>query len=412
MKKQSRLTFRVTAFQSQGSGIRHVLTNKVTNMPMFASSIYEAHLAIKTESHNSRIKDLGFFAYMYTWAGKFQVELDDLLLNGVGLSQSHIRSYVSWLEEPFRGANGSVSITNRKSINANIITCSGICTWFIKQYSNPTEDLNRRALAIQSLVQFQKSIWNDALIKVKDDYIAPDLTDEEVAAIERFLTPKNRSHEVGETLAVRDYLFWRLAIEFGLRKGEILALRLEDCPLRSSPVIKIVRIEKRGGNYKDPRKNPPRPKTLSRELGFLFENTAFPKLINEYVSSNRYGFRYVRDKKVRLMILPHEFLIVSEAGNPLSVRAADDIAKKIRLGTGIDFHWHIARHAFFNRAYEGMASLKDVNERNIRKADILWWGGWENEKSLDIYTKRARADRARGILANWQDGRNIWSALN
>lgn len=67
-------------------------------------------------------------------------------------------------------------------------------------------------------------------------------------------------------------------IELGLRIGEVLALRLEDCPARIRPTFKIIRIEEREGS-RDPRsKRPARPKTLGRELSPSFQTACSTQL--------------------------------------------------------------------------------------------------------------------------------------
>lgn len=412
MAVKTRLSFQVKSFKSNTYGIRHILTDRETEAPSFSASIYEEHLAHKTESHNSRSAALYIFATLKSWAKQFRVDLEDLLLRGVGLTPAHIRSYTSWLEGPHRLSSGGVPIEKRRSINRNLITCSVICDWFISIYSTPTHTDSDQSLSIQALRAYQKSIWEDAIVKVRVEPSAPDMTEEEIAKVQKFLLPENRAEIVGQQRAVRDYLIWRLAIEFGMRIGEILALRLQDCPTRDAMYFKVVRIEERKGKTGDPRGNPPRPKTLSRDLGILLSNSAFPRLILEYVSTHRYWVTSVKGAKKPIFILPHDLLIIAKSGRPLSIRAADDIASEIKKCTGVDFNWHLARHAFFNRAYDAMASLPNENERNIRKADLLVWGGWQSEQSLDIYTKRARADRSRLALSIWQQGGNSWTALN
>lgn len=378
---------------------------------MRAASLYEAHLAQKTDSHNTRIRELSYFASLYAWAEESGVDLDRLLLSGEGLEIPQVRSFAAWLRAPRTQANGVIPQEKRRSINATFGACSVICTWFVRQFSSPDSGKARRAIDVELLVQAQKRAWKEVRIKVRKDPAAPDMAEEEVAAVERFLKPQNRVETVGQTIAQRDYLMWRMAIEFGMRKGEILAMRTTDCPTRAAPYFKIVRIEERGPDYVDPRKNPPRPKTLSRDLGFIVENTAFPRLVTDYISTHRFRWVKRNGRKQKQLLLPHNFLVIAENGEPLSVRAADDVARAIRAGTGVDFNWHLARHAFFNRAYAGVMDSQDLEEQRAKLADLVYWGGWESEKSIEIYTRRARADRARHALRLWQRGGNAWTAL-
>ena len=197
-----------------------------------------------------------------------------------------------------------------------------------------------------------------------------------------------------------------------MRIGEVLAMRMQDIPTRGRPYFSIVRIEERGDDFKDPRITPPRPKTLSRDLGFLFSNTAFPRLINDYVTEHRYIWATSKGKKFKRFILPHKFLITTNGGKPLSQSSASHIAKTISTNTGIDFHWHLARHAFFNRAYFAATQAENDNSREIKMTDLVVWGGWSDDKSLQLYSERVRADRARFALSIFQNPDNRWGALS
>lgn len=404
--------FQVSVAVVPGAGVRHVLSERDTQLPKPAASLYEAHLAFKTDSHNTRARELAAFASLYAWAVTAKIDLDQLLLMGQGLTAPQVRAFAAWLRRPHAQANGVIPLSKRSSINIIYLTTSIICRWFIKQFASPPSgNQERRAIEIEMLLAAQKSAWKEVLIKVRKRSAAPDLTDQEVAAIEQFLKPENRSKTVSESIAWRDYLMWRMAIEFGMRKSEILAMRLSDCPTRAAPYFKIVRIEERGDGYVDPRSNPPRPKTLSRDLGLLLNHTVFPRLVADYVSTYRYAPVKVRGRHQKKFLLSHDFLITAESGDPLSLSSADDVAKAIKKGTGVDFNWHLARHAFFNRAYEGITEAASEEAKEAKIADIVQWGGWESPRSLKIYTKRVIAQRARQGLMVWQQGGNQWTAL-
>lgn len=407
-----KLRYQVNAFKNNTEGIRHILVSRETGIPMLASSLYETHLRMKSDSHNSRFIELYYFAHLYSWSESVDLDLDRILLSGSCLSIAQVRSFASWIKSTRTGSNGVIPIQKRKGINSIFGACSVISTWFIQQYAFANIENNRSALDKERLIQAQRRYWKEVQIKSSKDSIAPDLTEDEVSTIEQFLKPTNRANYVGDAIANRDYLIWRMAIEFGMRLGEILAMRTIDCPTRAAPYFRVVRIEMRGDNYFDPRKNPPRPKTRSRDLGVMLRNSVFPKLVSEYVSGYRYKEMKHFGKKTRQFLLQHNFLIISKHGAPLSIRAADAIAKNIKNNTGIDFNWHLARHAFFNRAYFAVTNIDNREEQKVKLADLVYWGGWSDESSLEIYTKRARADRARLALCTWQKGGTEWISLN
>jgi len=291
--------------------------------------------------------------------------------------------------------------------------CSVISCWFISQFASPkSKTQHERTIGIQILIDAQKRMWKDAKVRVRQDSVATDLTDEEISKIESYLRPENRSSAVSKAIANRDYLIWRMAIEFGMRLGEILAMRVEDCPTRNKPYFSIVRIEERGPDYFDPRTDAPRPKTLSRDLGYQLSDTAFPKLVSNYISEHRYIRVEHKGRKINRFSLSHKFLIIARNGNPLSGKMADKIAQSIKKATGVDFHWHLARHAFFNRAYSAVVDVENPTVKDARVADLVVWGGWEDPESLGIYSRRARRERAKTPLHLWQQGNNEWKALN
>ncbi|MCL1479187.1 MAG: site-specific integrase [Marinobacter sp.] len=405
------LPFQLASANIPGNGIRHLLLNRKTGFPMPAASLYEVNLAQRSGSYNTCRTALYNLAYLYSWAFGKGIDLDELLLLGRGLSRPHIRSFAAWLRNRNKTDSGQIALSKRTSINAKLQSCSAACVWFINQFAT-SPGISHREIETQILANSQKKAWTEAKLKSPRNNLAPDLTEQEISEIEAFLNPENHHRETNKDLAFRDYLFWRMAIEFGMRLGEILAMRISDCPSRNAPYFRIVRIEERGEHYHDPREKPPRPKTLSRDLGFLFDNTRFPHLVSNYITEHRLPWIWRHGKRVRKLILPHNFLITAQNGAPLSIRSAHRIAKDIREGTGINFYWHIARHAFFNRAYSEIATITNREEYRAKFDDLIWWGGWSNPDSLNQYIRRARADRARTPLRILQNGARKWIALN
>lgn len=404
------LPFQLASVNVLGKGIRHLLINRKNGLPMPAASLFEVNLSQRSGSYNTCRTALYDLAYLYSWASETGIDLDKLLLLGLGLSRPNIRSFTAWLRNRNKTDSGFIPLSKRNSINAKLNSCSVACVWFINQFAT-SQSVTHREIETQMLVKSQKQAWNEAKLKSFKSNVAPDLTDQEISAIEVFLNPDNRHRTISKDLAFRDYLFWRMAIEFGMRMGEILAMRTSDCPSLNAPYFRIIRIEERGVSYHDPRRKPPRPKTRSRDLGFLFHNTRFPYLVSNYITEHRLPWITRNGRRVRKLILPHNFLITTQNGTPLSIRTAHSIAHDIREATGINFYWHIARHAFFNRAYSDLSSIKDREKYRAKFDDLVWWGGWSNPDSLNQYICRARADRARNPLRDFQNGAREWIAL-
>jgi integrase len=404
--------YRVSSFLVDGKP-HAIVQNKDTLEPSTALSIYEQFLSTKVSSHNSVKTTLKHLIYFFTWALSVNLDLEGLLLRGELLSAFQIRQFAYWLScrnSKWKGQISSFSIT---AYNSALMHCSSLIRWFGRHYGVGISDLLSPTERIITL-EAQKNLFAD--LKKKDRRVrsAPDLTEEEIAAIERYLKPANRT-EVSREIAVRDYLVWRISIEFGMREGEILALRLCDIPHQGQNFIKIVRIDERIMTYSDPRgTNAPRPKTLSRDLGYLLANSPIPEVLAEYTTKRRYKLVERAGKKVKNFLPGHEFLIVNHhrrGGEPLSVSGLQRIAEKISQNTGISFHWHLPRHAFFNRAYAAISDITNSEEKKVKLMDLVVWGGWADEKSLLLYINRAKNVRAQKALMLWQKGGNTWAAL-
>ena len=264
---------------------RHLMLDRKTQQPIISASLYETHLAAKYPSFNTRNNKLFSLKYLYQWFAEAELDSERILLNGQGLTPPQVRSFASWLKDSFEEPEKKMSYATRKNINRILADCSVAARWFIQHFYDRAEvGSGRWALEHKAAIDYQAKIWKEKKYKIKERRLAPDLTDEEISQIENFLKPENRSKTVNGDIAVRDYLIWRMVIEFGMRIGEVLAMRMQDIPTKGRPYFSIVRIEERGDDYGDPRANPPRPKTLSRDLGFLFSNTAFPRLVNDYAT--------------------------------------------------------------------------------------------------------------------------------
>lgn len=413
------LAIRFSRFMS-GSKVRFAVQDKKTLLPLLSLSIYEAYLSDKSYSHNSVYDAIQPLSYLVTWARLVGIDLDSILLSGEMLSPAQVNSFAAWVKQRKKW-RGDCDL-EPKTINRILNRTSMLFRWFAEQYATFDGRASEREIKLKIYKQAIKDRFNDKHIRTRQKKVADDLSEEDISEIENFLRPELRmkqESELSAAQAVRDYLIWRLIIEFGLREGEVLALRLEDCPHRGQNYIKVVRIEERGADYIDPRSiYAPRPKTLSRELGFILQNSPVPKLISDYTTKYRRRKVKKHGRSVFQPVLDNPaFLILShknDRATPLAGSSIQDIAKKIREKTSVKhFHWHLGRHAFFNRSYASIVDFKDKDGETYkdRLKDLVYWGGWEDEKSLQLYVNRARRERAKTSLSFYQVGGSSWEAL-
>lgn len=398
-------------FSDENGTPRGLLLDRRTFHPSLAGSIYEASLSRRCSSPNTLYRYLQFSQALLSWGAESDLDLDARLLSGETISASETERFALWLEHRFRNGRPSINRRSIRTYNGYLSGAEEMIGWFVEHYYERTVPDIPRAIAIDAILQSSHRSWRRVHKANTSEDVSPDISDEDIAKIETFLRNAIRGNSA-EPRWVRAYLIWRLAIEFGMRIGEILALRLEDCPTRADPSFRIVRIEDREG-APDPRGvYAPRPKTMGRALAPVISNTAFPRLVIDYQADHR-SRKIVggSGRIVRRPIMSHNYLIVSDEGDPLSTFTAKSIASLISREAGVEFTWHLARHAFFNRAYAAVARISDPTKQAVRLADLVYWGGWKSDDSLNIYNRRTRRERARTALSIWGGSHERWDAL-
>lgn len=169
----------------------------------------------------------------------------------------------------------------------------------------------------------------------------------------------------------RNRLIVRLLRDLGIRKGELLGVKIQDINFGDNTLF----IAKRPDDPEDPRNRQPEAKTLERTLpmgGDLVE------LLRNYVAerANIPGARL------------HPFLVVGRGGMPLALNSVDLIFKKLRekfteLGP---VSAHILRHTW-NGSFSDFAKgrMSEDEERKIRNY-LMGWS--KNSQMAADYTAR------------------------
>lgn len=169
---------------------------------------------------------------------------------------------------------------------------------------------------------------------------------------------------------------------FGLRRGELLNVRIGDVKFRDGTVT----VVRRADNPNDPRRNQPKVKTKGREIPIsagLLDKT------NAYIMNQRSAIRGARK---------HDFLFVaSDTGAPLSIPSLNKIFNVLRKKcSDIPSHVfpHIFRHTWNDRFSEEMDANK-VGEEAEKKARSYLMGWSETSGTAATYTRRHIRKKAR-----------------
>lgn len=180
----------------------------------------------------------------------------------------------------------------------------------------------------------------------------------------------------GAFVRLRNNLIVAAFLSLGVRRGELLGLRIRDF----NPLMQEVLILRRPDDVSDPRLNEPNTKTRDRVLPL---SAALYQLVKAYLSMRH---RIVRGA--------HDFLLVANTGEPLSKSGMNRLFNALSLVSELPkVEPHILRHTFCENLAENLyqAGRSDVEILGFLRQQ----GGWSDTSNTPSrYTKRFAQERA------------------
>ncbi|MEI8644320.1 site-specific integrase [Pseudoalteromonas sp. Hal040] len=198
----------------------------------------------------------------------------------------------------------------------------------------------------------------------------------------------------------RNYLMILLLRELFIRKGELLSMKITSMDLVGAR--KYVWVERTQDDKHDKRPHQPVAKTKERKL-LISANTA--SLIDEYITT-------IRAKIPGAKLHPYLFVVHQNGrtlGNPISIKAFDDIFSELR---SMDdrfsiLHPHFFRHngnEEFSKKIDANNKLAELGETGYQTIDSgkeakmrMHLMGHSNEASGDVYNQRHIRQKANEV---------------
>lgn len=180
----------------------------------------------------------------------------------------------------------------------------------------------------------------------------------------------------GEHTKGRNFLIAKWLIALGIRRGELLNVRIDDINFQTERVT----IERRPDDKRDPRRNQPRVKTRGRELPLGASLTA---LTHEYVRSLRAAQGNARK---------HGYLFVANgSGAPLSlpqVAAIFTDLRKSRPELPRNLMSHVLGRHSWNTRFSELADERKLSAEVEKKVRSRAMGWSETSNTAATYTRR------------------------
>ncbi|MDM5263983.1 tyrosine-type recombinase/integrase [Sulfurovum sp. XTW-4] len=188
-----------------------------------------------------------------------------------------------------------------------------------------------------------------------------------------------------EFTKVRNELIILWLYTFGLRKGELLSIKISDIDFRAE----TVQLVRRPDDPQDPRVTQPLVKTLGRKL-------AIPKKIISLTENYIIEHRKLLPKSKK-----HEYLFVADkSGSPLSLVAVNKLFNKIKQFSPEilkNLTPHILRHSWNDR-FSAKMDEKNISEEKEKKIRSQLMGWSESSNSAATYTKRHTQTKANEVI--------------
>ncbi|MCZ7673732.1 MAG: site-specific integrase [Chloroflexi bacterium] len=191
--------------------------------------------------------------------------------------------------------------------------------------------------------------------------------------------PKNA---FSPSTALRNWLMFEVAYELGLRRGELLKLRLDSLPRGHEESILVRRHP---DDLHDSRDREPAVKTAERKLP---ASRNLLQALRHYITA---------PPPLGRIHGQSPYLFVTRQGNPVAIDTTQDIIRAIGKHSGIQpLSWHRLRHTWAERMAEVL--LEQPNGMDI----LMYLGGWSHPESPKHYIQNALAKQSAQLLAQYQ----------
>ncbi|MFG0862002.1 site-specific integrase [Pseudomonas mosselii] len=250
---------------------------------------------------------------------------------------------------------------SKEVMHARVGVTTKYLDWLAKQYLRAPRDPDELARILQALKELRPINKKRNTVKRKRG-----LSDVGVAAVIELLRPGSRLN-IWEDPAtqVRNRLLFSVMYELGIRRGELLNLKIEDLDFGANQLS----VMRRADEKDDPRPDQPLVKTNDRLLPV---KTVLMNELRRYITDYR---RHVPGAK------RHGFVFVTHKsgptqGQPLSIVNYKNIVNSLREAVPplADFSGHDLRH-YWNERFSRLMETAGVSEpeEELMRSQLMGW---------------------------------------
>lgn len=385
---------RISMFQS---GERFpVLLYKENMQPVVLAMRYVVDERRDTKQSGTIERDVRVIRWLYEWADKLGFDLEQFLREGKTLSAGEITAFARYIRslrnDSIAGSlnlkkDDSVSVLSPSTFNAYLNVTQDFLCWAARQFiplNSSEEDIWHKVAEAKQ--KTSRAFLNNRMTGKNPAKLG--LTPEEVSELRRVINLESPDNPFKPSYRFRNKLIVELFLTTGIRRGELLKLKLNHIPQGIKETLTVMRNP---DDKDDPRRIEPQVKTLGREIPLPKDLT---KELIEYMQKYR--------KRGR-----HQFLFTSHRGGaPLNVFAVNSIfaalVDKCFPHLKGRLHPHVLRHTFNDNLVSTGKHLGWSDSQIMQTQKYL--NGWsENSLMPEVYTRRTIQMQAMELAEKYQD---------
>jgi integrase len=355
------------------------------------------YISIRRRYQKSRtlLRDVRALRALYHWCERVRripLELDDMLVRGTTLPASDMEAFVRWLRlGGLRRTQSKGNVIRAARVLApvslhNYVTpVRAFLLWAAYRY-RPERGRREKADALQAHTTLIEDTFAALKIRGRTPELEKGLEREQVTTLLEVAHPNHPDNPFRRGLRQRNALMCELFYQTGIRRGELLKLKVEDLLIDDGGNC-FVRVHRRPDDPTDTRATEPGQKTDNRILSV--HPLLYDALI-EYVREHR---RPERDG--RPMKLAHKFLFVSERGVPLAESEVNYLLQRLAtssFGPRAKLHPHLFRNTFCNEFVDYCTEVEKLDEE-AAKDRLRVLCGWNAASTMPERYTRKRIQR-------------------
>lgn len=300
------------------------------------------------------------------------------------LRKSLQKSSVVSIRKGRRGLDEHIETVAGDSAAIRLIYFKGFVDWKVKKFLLGNAAKEGADTLWKALQSFAEGIEVRAPKKSrKSDLELPEgMSKEEVQVLIELIDPTSHSNPwKSAAIKARNKLVVSLLLATGMRKGELLGIKVHDIDFKANEIT----VHRRADDAEDTRVIQPNAKTRARVLKI---SPQLAREVHQYLTKHREGAQRARR---------HPFLLVSNGtGNPLSISALDRVFSDLLVASSgriSKLSPHLLRHTWNDRFSELMdeKGVEENKELDARSYQMGWKPGSGTAKT---YTRRHIKKRA------------------